>query len=90
MNQVVVGYQALIERFQLNPIPHYRVSYIRLKGRPKTVLHNNVEVHEYFKSYALERPDDPFSQLEFALKYDGINLEILRLVFQSYNPKNYT
>jgi len=74
------GYQSLVERFEIQVLPHFRQSYVTTRGQGRTSIVNEIERHVYPKSYI---PEDTFTgQLEFALKYDGINLEILKAVFQ--------
>lgn len=82
MQNFLAGYQALIDQFHLKPLPHYRSSMIKMHGKPVSTVFDHHETHEYSKNYALQNPNDPFEQLEFALKYDGINLEILTLFFK--------
>lgn len=76
-----IGYQALIEKLALVTLPHYRESYIASHGRGKTLIENQHEVHIYPKSYALKNENDLLEQLTFALKYDGVNLEIMSAIF---------
>lgn len=82
MEDYSAGYQALIEQFHLKTFPHYRSSIIKMHGYPTKTVFDHHEVHEYSKNYALKNPNDPFVQLEFALKNEGINLEILTFFFQ--------
>src|SRR5437868_5433301 len=81
MNQKPIGYQAITETLGLNTVPHYRKSYILAQGRGKTIIDGNHEIHIYPKTYALKNEDDLLEHLEFALKYDGINLEIIKALF---------
>lgn len=81
-----IGYQALVEFYNLSVIPHYRRSYITAQ-RASIQIDNNQEIHLYQKSYALKDPKNVFSQLEFAIKYDGINLEILEAVFEQIHSE---
>ncbi len=90
MQIVAVGYQALLEILQLKAMPHYRASYIKYKGKPRSILANSQEIHEYSKSYAPKDLQDVFGQLKFALKYDGINLDVLALVFQKLDKDSLT
>jgi len=90
MTKVPAGYQALIERFQLTPIPHFRTSYITDLRKVTVTVRDGHEEHEYSKNFALKNPDDVFAQLEFALKHDGLNLEILTLIFQSIDQQAIT
>lgn len=81
MNKVSVGYKAIVEKLQLTTLPHYRESYIARLGRGKTIIDHHHEIHIYPKAYALKNEDDLLENLEFALKYDGINLEIIKAFF---------
>lgn len=81
-----IGYNALIKLFNLSVIPHFRSSYVTTHGRGFIRIDNHQETHIYPKSYELKDPDNPLSQIEFALKYDGMNLEILEAVFKKIKP----
>ncbi|MBN4080702.1 cell filamentation protein Fic, partial [Beggiatoa alba] len=75
-----VGYQALVERYHLKVLPHFRESYVTTRGQRHKDTLNGITYYVYPKSYL---PDDTLvGQLEFALKYDGVNLEILKATFQ--------
>ncbi len=78
-NFKLVGYGALQERFGLKAIPHYCVSHVVGKGDRKTV----VEKHRITEIYPLRYdPGESLgSHLDFALKYEGMNLEVLKGVF---------
>lgn len=77
-----IGYQALIEFFSLEVVPHYRRSYVLQRGERKIIIEKGYEVHLYPKGYALKHPRDPFAQLEFALKHEGLNLGIIYAFFK--------
>lgn len=81
-NAYPVGYEALVKRYNLHTLPHFRSSYITLKGGRGIIKKDGHELHIYPKGYSLKNEEDPLLQLEFALKYDGINLEIIKAVFQ--------
>ena len=82
VDTITIGYSAICEKLKLSTLPHYRKSYIAAQGRGKIIRENNHEIHIYPKSYALENEEDLLSHLEFALKYDGINLEIIKAFFE--------
>lgn len=82
MNMTPVGYKAIIEKLALSTLPHYRESYIAQQGRGKIIIENHHEIHIYPKTYALKDDNDLLENLEFALKYDGVNLEILKAFFE--------
>ena len=75
-----VGYAALVERYRLNSLPHWCSSRITPKGERKTVLAPDLTQEEYPVRY--DPGDTLGDHLEFALKYEGVNLEILQAVFQ--------
>lgn len=87
MTNKAIGYEALIKQFKLSVIPHYRSSYIAMKGRGSIQIIHNKETHIFPKTYDIEDPQNPFSQLEFGLKHDGINLEIIRAFFSHIESK---
>lgn len=87
--KIPVGYEALVIQFGLNTIPHYRSSFVSMKATGYVAHDNNHEQHVYTKHYQL-KDSSPYAHLEFALKYDGINLEILTAVFQRINVDDLT
>lgn len=87
MEKFPVGYAAIIEQFNLSVIPPYRLSYVTAQGRGQTQIHDHQETHIYPKNYAVKNEKNIFDQLEFALKYDGVNLEILQAVFEKLDAK---
>ena len=88
MNLISVGYKALVEKLELNTLPHYRESFIAEQGRGKTIINNHHETHIYPKSYSLKNENDLLENLEFALKYDGLNLEIIKVFFEREDKNN--
>ena len=79
------GYAAL--QLQRRPPPHFRSSYIA-SGARKTLIENGRELHYYPSSY---RPADGLGgQLEFALKYDGVNLQFLKQLFLECDKQELT
>lgn len=82
MNRIPVGYKAISEKLNLLIIPHFRESYIAQQGRGQVIVDNHHEVHIYPKTYALKKENDLLENLEFALKYDGVNLEIIKSLFE--------
>jgi len=87
-NTKPIGYQAITQILKLKVLPHYRESYIAQQGRGKTIINNHHEIHIYPKSYALKNQNDLLENLEFALKYDGINLEITKALFEKIEKNN--
>jgi hypothetical protein len=74
------GYLALIQKYNLQVIPNHHYSYVYKENQThKKSLHNSI-TQEIFPAKYNPKSDD-ISQLEFALKYDGINLAILYNLF---------
>lgn len=80
-----VGYQALIEQFAIPCLPPAHTSFVRRQGGVKVESEAGRTVRTFPTSYAPE-PTVP-GQLEFALKYDGVNLEVLRAVCERANTQ---
>ena len=83
-----VGYSALIAKYQLRCLPHYRTSEISkaAKGR-QLVSERGLPEHYRFEPRYAPGPSLP-DQLEFALKYEGVSLEILKALFLKVGPKD--
>ncbi len=81
----ITGYGKLQELYNLDVLPHYCVSYITLKGERRTVVEPLLTTEIYPLRY--EPGDLPGALIEFALKYEGINLEILYSIFQKIEEK---
>jgi hypothetical protein len=75
-----VGYDALVARFNLQVVPNWHHSRIGQSTihQTHTVAREVVEVYPRF----LTPQESLGAQLEFALKYDGTNLEILSALFE--------
>lgn len=87
MEKIPVGYSALIKLYNLSVIPPYRLSYIALEGRGQIYGQDHQETHIYPKNYAVKNAKNPFHHLAFALKYDGVNLEILQAIFEKLDKQ---
>jgi len=74
-----VGWSELVRRYSLDVLPHYSQSFISLKGRRKTVIDVHRKTEIYTKNY--DPGDTLGNHLTFALKFEGLNLEILSLLF---------
>jgi Fic/DOC family len=82
------GYGYLIEKFDLVGIPHWHASYVSSGGTHKSkVQDGNVEEIYPLKYWPGERVGD---HLEFALKYDGINLGLLAGIFKHVSKEQIT
>lgn len=77
-----IGYQAIVEQLSLRTLPHYYQSYITQQGRGKTITTDYNQINTYPKTYALKNPSDLLENLEFALKHEGMNFEIIRALFE--------
>ncbi len=75
------GYASLAQLLGFEAAPHYRTSAISPSRRSRVEVCDGFEEHSYPSSYLVEQALGP--QLEFALKYDGVSLEILRQVFEA-------
>ncbi len=83
------GYQWLVSEMGLNVIPHYSQSFVSDKNLHKTILHENGLIEEHYpKNKRLE--NTVCGHLEFALKNEGLNLEILKACFQKIDPQELT
>lgn len=81
MKLQAVGYEALIQRFHLDVIPNWHRSFIALDSHTHKVEQKGNIIHEiYPKKYMID--ETVMSNLEFALKYDGVNLTLLIQIFE--------
>lgn len=89
-NAESVGYQRLIDDYSLQVLAPRRKSFILQKGKRRTVEHEGGRFcDEYYpKGYRPEQSLGP--QLEFALKHEGIELEILSALFHAVDPDELT
>ena len=69
------GYAALVERYGVDVIPHWRSSRVASAGVRRVDFQSGVAVEVFPPRYW--PGDTAGSQLEFALKHDGTNLAIL-------------
>jgi hypothetical protein len=76
-----VGYSELVSRYSLDVIPHHVQSFIAERGRRRTVIDGYRKTEFYMKKY--DPGDNLTDHLVFALKFEGINLEILSALFQA-------
>jgi hypothetical protein len=74
-----VGYSALEKRYTIESLPHWCECMITTEGSRKTIIEEGRVLEIYPLQYEPEEGLGP--QLEFALKYEGINLEILSQLF---------
>ncbi|MCB1132765.1 MAG: cell filamentation protein Fic, partial [Verrucomicrobiae bacterium] len=83
-----VGYQWLAERFDVVTMPYWRETRILTKGARRLVETNGQQV-EYLPA-AQDPGDDLFTQLEFALRKEGLHLELLRKVLVRISAQDLT
>jgi len=81
----LVGYSELVRKYSLQVVPHYTQSFIAEKGRRKTIIDGSLSKEIYSKIY--DPADTLMGHLVFALKYEGINLEILKALFSVVDTK---
>lgn len=76
----LAGYVFLIDRYRLHVLPNWHTSSVSPTGTLRSTLQSGQVESVYPQSYwPGERTGD---HLEFALKYDGINLGILSALFE--------
>ena len=74
------GYSALVERYGLDAIPNWHISYVASSNTRVTERMGEAIEEVYPSSYW--PGDTTGDHLEFALKYDGTNLAILTALFR--------
>lgn len=88
--RISLGYKALVERYNLQVIPHFRWSFLITKGSRRILIDQSPQVYLYDQGYALNDPENPFEQLAFALKHEGLNLEIISAFFEKISIDQVT
>jgi hypothetical protein len=80
------GYDELVRRYSLKVMPHYVTSFVTAgKGRRQTIIDGHKKRELYPLPYY---PGESLGDhLTFALKYEGVSLEILAAVFQAVSPR---
>ena len=79
------GYAELIHRYRLEVIPNWHQSLIALSGTHRINTTDGIVEEVYpLKYWPGEELGD---HLEFALKYDGVNLEILVFLFEAIDEE---
>ncbi|MBV6498335.1 MAG: hypothetical protein CJBNEKGG_00556 [Prosthecobacter sp.] len=73
-----VGYLWLAEHFKQNPIPHFVESYLAQPGKRITERADG-RVREIYP-HTQHNPETVFDHLEFALKREGLHLQLLRMI----------
>jgi len=81
------GYEALIEQYNLEVIPNRHRSFVVASGTHRIQSTGGVTEEVYPSKYW---PGDRMADhLEFALKYDGVNLAILTCLFQKMAEQEF-
>ena len=81
MKQQPAGYEALIERYSLGVIPNWHRSFVSTESQTHHVEKRaDGGILEIFPA-KYRTGDNVGEQLEFAFKYDGVNLAILAQIF---------
>ena len=76
----LAGYAFLLQKFQITGMHHWHTSSVLVSGTRKTRKRNGIIEDMYSPRYW---PGDTVADhFEFALKYDGVNLEILSVLFE--------
>jgi hypothetical protein len=73
------GYAFLIEQYGLSVLPNWHTSSVSPTGTLRSTIQNGQVESVYPQSYW--PGDRTGNHLEFALKYDGVNLGILSVLF---------
>ncbi|MGO9021020.1 MAG: Fic family protein [Syntrophobacteraceae bacterium] len=76
----LAGYAFLIEKYRLNVLPNWHASSVSPTGTLRSSIQDGQVESIYPPSYW--PGDSTGSHLEFALKYDGVNLGILSALFE--------
>jgi Fic family protein len=75
-----VGYLFLLNKLELVGMPHWHRSFVSSTGVHRSKIQNGFFDDVYPKKYW---PGDHIGDhLEFSLKYDGVNLGLLKLIFE--------
>lgn len=82
----LAGYAALIEQFGIDVIPNWHKSWVAVTGPHRIYTKAGVTCEVYPNKYW---PGDRLGDhLEFALKYDGVNLAILASLFREVSEED--
>jgi hypothetical protein len=77
----LAGYAFLIEKYRLNVMRNWHISSVSQAGMLRSIIHEGQAESIFPLSYW---PGDNIGDhLEFALKYDGVNLAILSVLFKT-------
>jgi len=77
---IPIGYAGLVHLYSIAALPHYRNSFL-IQGSFHSEKQGFEELYYYPKKYFSKDLGDPFHHIEFAIKHEGINLELLKYAF---------
>ena len=84
----LAGYAYLLERFELTGMPHWHTSFVSSSGTHKSKVQDGATHDVYSTRYW---PGGKVGDhLEFALKYDGVNLALLTQIFEHVPQEELT
>lgn len=83
-----VGYALLQDRYQINTLPHFVTSYVVEAGGRRSIIDGDMRREVYPRSYW--PGDSDFDHLEFAFKYEGMNLPLLRVLLPRLDVSDLT
>lgn len=82
------GYTYLLKKLELSEMPHWHISFVSSTGTHRSKVQDRTIEDIYPARYW---PGDKVGHhLEFALKYDGINLGLLKRIFEHVSQKELT
>ncbi|GAB6190497.1 Fic family protein [Desulfocastanea catecholica] len=82
------GYAYLLEKLELVEVPHWHISLVSSSGGHRSRVRDGAI--EDFYPVRYWPGDTAGDHLEFALKYDGINLALLRCIFERISISEIT
>lgn len=85
-NLKTLGYNELIRRYGLDVLGPWCESWLAQRGERKTHVERNRTISIYPPRY--DPGDQLGDQLTFALKYEGVNLEVLSALFELIDSKD--
>ncbi len=82
------GYAYLLKTFELTGMPHWHTSFVSSAGTHRSKVQDGTIEDIYPVRYW---PGDTVGDhLEFALKYDGVNLGLLKIIFDHAPQRDFT
>ena len=82
------GYAYLLDKIGLTGMPHWHISFVSSSGTHRSKIQDGITYDIYPKKYW---PGESVGDhLEFALKYDGVNLSLLSQIFEHVSQEEFT